>query len=252
MLRNIKDLEGYTILAQDQEVGIIQTFYFGEQDWTIHYMVSQGSGPLSGRRLLFSPVTFEEIDDHERELYVDLPVERIVDSPSIIENRPLSREDEIELNQYYDWPFYWEPGDVPDTLPGDLSAVPLIDMMADVNDQTAGMTNSGEAHLRSTREMIGFTIQARDGDIGRVDDFIVDDRNWRILYMIVDTGSWLPGKKVVVSPSWIENISWQDSTVAFDLKRETIKNSPEYDPTLPLEREYENRLYDYYNREKYW
>jgi hypothetical protein len=109
-----------------------------------------------------------------------------------------------------------------------------------------------DPHLRSTREVIGYHIQARDGEIGHVDDFIVDDENWIIRYLIVDTRNWLPGRKVLVAPAWVEEINWVERKIQIDLSRNTIKNSPEFDPRTPINREYENQLYDYYGRPYYW
>jgi hypothetical protein len=93
---------------------------------------------------------------------------------------------------------------------------------------------------------------ANDGEIGHVDDFLVDDENWTIRYVVVDTRNWWPGKKVLISPEWIRSVSWTDSRVYVDLSRDTIKNGPEYDPSTPLSREYENRLYKHYGRSQYW
>jgi hypothetical protein len=107
-------------------------------------------------------------------------------------------------------------------------------------------------HLRSTQEVTNYYIEANDGDIGHVHDFLVDDENWTIRYVVVDTRNWWPGKKVLVSPEWIRSVSWTDSRVYVDLLRDTIKNGPEYDPSAPLSREYENRLYNHYGRSQYW
>jgi hypothetical protein len=68
----------------------------------------------------------------------------------------------------------------------------------------------------------------------------------------VDTRNWWPGKKVLVSPQWIENVSWPDSKVCLHLSRETIKNGPEYVESMPITREYENRLHSYYGQPPYW
>ncbi|MDQ3257841.1 MAG: PRC-barrel domain containing protein, partial [Acidobacteriota bacterium] len=96
--------------------------------------------------------------------------------------------------------------------------------------------------------MIGYYIEARDGDIGHVEDFLIDDESWAIRYMVVDTVNWWPGKKVIVSPQWIKRVSWAESKVYVDLPREQIRNAPEYDPSAIVNREYESRLYDYYGR----
>lgn len=85
-----------------------------------------------------------------------------------------------------------------------------------------------------------------------MEDFVVDDETWVIQYIVVDTRNWLPGKKVLVAPAWIEKVEWTESRVYMDLYEETIKNSPEYDPSAPVNREYEERLYDFHGRPKYW
>ena len=100
--------------------------------------------------------------------------------------------------------------------------------------------------------MIGYRIQARDGEIGHVGDFIVDDKSWAIRYLVIDTGSWWPGKKVLLPPQWIDRVSWAEATVDVELDRDTIKFAPEWDADSPITREYEERLYGYYRRPEYW
>ena len=85
-----------------------------------------------------------------------------------------------------------------------------------------------------------------------MEDFIIDDETWAIRYLEVDTRNWWPGKKVLVSPQWIEQVSWPVSKVFVHLTRETIKNGPEYFESMPVTREYEKRLYDHYGRPAYW
>ena len=109
-----------------------------------------------------------------------------------------------------------------------------------------------DPHLRSTHDVSGYHIQATDGDIGHVEDFIIDDATWAIRYLIIDTQNWWPGKKILVSPQWIEHISWSESTVFINLSRETIKQSPEYTEKSLLDREYEIKLHRHYDRQGYW
>ena len=80
----------------------------------------------------------------------------------------------------------------------------------------------------------------------------MDDEAWAIRYIEVATRNWWPGKKVLVSPAWIERVSWTDSKVYVGLTREAIKNAPEYAESMPITREYENRLYFHYGRPPYW
>ena len=109
-----------------------------------------------------------------------------------------------------------------------------------------------DPHLRSTDDVSGHNIQAADGEIGHVEDFIVDDETWAIRYLIVDTRNWWPGKKVLISPKWIERVSWSESKVFVNLTRETIKQSPEYSEESLLTRDYETGLHRHYNRQGYW
>lgn len=66
--------------------------------------------------------------------------------------------------------------------------------------------HSGDQHLRSAREVMGYRIRAKDGKVGHVEDFLVDDAAWMIRYLIVNTRNWLPGKKVLVSCEWVQDI----------------------------------------------
>lgn len=84
--------------------------------------------------------------------------------------------------------------------------------------------------------------------MGSVYDFVIDTQNWNIKYLVVDTGNWLPGKKVLVSPHWIKNVIWEDAVVCTALDKEGVKNSPGYDPSFPLSPNYEEKLYQHYGR----
>jgi hypothetical protein len=113
-------------------------------------------------------------------------------------------------------------------------------------------SESADSHLRSTEAVAGYSIEAADGEIGHVAGFVVDDEAWAIRYIEVATRNWWPGKKVLVSPAWIERVSWTDSKVYTALSREAIQNAPEYVESAPITREYENRLYFHYGRPPYW
>jgi hypothetical protein len=109
-----------------------------------------------------------------------------------------------------------------------------------------------DPNLRSTYDVSGHHIQATDGELGHVEDFILDDETWAIRYLSIDTRNWWVGKKVLIAPQWIERISWDESKVFVNLSCKTIKQSPEYTEESLLTREYETELHDYYNRQGYW
>jgi hypothetical protein len=240
MLRSIESLVGYTLRARDGEIGQVHDFYFDDQTWIVRYLVADTGNWLVGRRVLISPFALRQPDWAGQAFPVNLTKEQVKASPPIDTDKPVSRQMEEELHLHYGWPPYW----------GAAEGLVAAQMMAQATEQAAG--REGDPHLRSVREVSGYRIQARDGEIGHVEDFIAKDETWTIRYMVVDTRNWLPGKKVLVAPTWIDEVDWARESVHVGLLRETIQNSPEYDPSLPVNREYEVRLYDYYGRPKYW
>jgi hypothetical protein len=249
MLRSIEALRGYTIQAKDGEVGKVHGFYFDDQTWVIRYLVADTGNWLVGRRVLISPLALDQPDWAAHRLPVRLTKKQVEDSPHIGTDQPVSRQMQEELHTYYGWPPYWR-GATPLGGPGGLAVAQMIAGTKEKEGETE--EKKGDPHLRSTREVIGYHIQARDGQVGHVEDFIADDEYWYIRYMVVDTRNWLPGKKVLVAPAWVEEVNWAEHKVFVDLLRETVKHCPEYDPSAPVNREYEVRLYDYYGRPKYW
>lgn len=239
MLRSIKELQGYTVLASDGDIGTINEFYFDDHDWIIRYLVVDTGDWLPRQKVLISPVALRQPDWEQKLFPVKLTKAQVENSPDIDTNQPISRRHEAELHQYYQWPIYW-------TGSGLMlnQAVPRQAIIEQEPEEAA----DADPHLRSTKEVIGYHIQARDGEIGHVEDFVTDDETWSINYMIVDTQNWLPGRKVLVSPNWIEAVSWLEAKVHIDLSQETIENSPEYDPSMPVDPEYEDQLHDYYGR----
>jgi hypothetical protein len=118
--------------------------------------------------------------------------------------------------------------------------------------ESAQSTKAWDPNLRSTHDVSGHNIQASDGQIGHIDDFILDDETWAIRYLIIDTRNWWPGKKVLISPRWIDHINWSESKVFVNLLRETIRQSPEYTDESLLTRDYEIELHQRYNLPGYW
>jgi len=73
-----------------------------------------------------------------------------------------------------------------------------------------------------------------------------------IRYLIVDTKDWLPGKRVLISPKWIERVSWSEKQVVVDLTRDAIRQRAEYQGSPPLTRDQEIALHRHYKRPGYW
>lgn len=255
MLFSLYGARGATIRATDGDIGSLDDVYFDDSTWQIRYVVVDTGGWLSGRKVLLAPSALGKIDVGRRSLAVNMSRGRVENSPGIDTDKPVSRQYETRLHEYYGWTPYWGWG-APPLVPPIAAATPFpaarrtSDAVA--AEIAAREREEADPYLRSARAVTGHHIEARDGEIGHVEDFLADDDGWPIRYMIVDTRNWLPGKKVLVSPRWIESISWSEEKVRVDLTRDQVKGSPEFDPTRVVERDYERNLYDYYGRAPYW
>lgn len=255
MLFTTKDLEGARLAAMDGSIGQVEECFFDDAQWTVRYLVVDTGGWLSGRRVLISPSSVRDVDLANGRVIVILTREQVQDSPDVDRHQPISRQKEQALLTYYGLPPYWVPlpldpvvMPVPVPLPAESSAT----AEQETRQEDQADTDDEDAHLHSTRDVRGYAIQARDGEIGAVDEFLIDDQAWVIRWIVVDTGTWLTGKKALVSPEWVDVVAWGDRALRVALTREQIQNAPEYDASEPVRREYETRLFEYYGRRSYW
>jgi sporulation protein YlmC with PRC-barrel domain len=248
MLCTVKTIKGSKLDGIDGEIGRVKEFYFDDRHWTIRYLVADTGTWLPGRQVLISPYALGAInkDIHNQQIAINLTKKQIEDSPSLDSDKPVSRQFEENYNGYYDWPTYWSG---PHRWGSNLHIERDRERWKEFPQ---GEKTSGDHHLRSTNAVSGYHIQAKDGEIGHVEDFVIDDETWAIRYLIVNTHNFWPGGKVLISPQWIESVSWGESKVFINLSRETIKHSPEYTEEFLLTRDYETELHRYYHRQGYW
>lgn len=244
----IKSLIGFTIGGTDGEIGKVKEFYFDDSSWTIRYLIVETGSWLFGRNVLISPEALLTPDWEGKIFPVRLTKEQIKNSPDIDTEKPVYRQQEIELNGYYPWTNYWGNG----IWAGGMGTTGMMTSPS-IPFETAIHLNAGgddtaNPHLRSTAKVTGYNIKATDGEIGDVEDFIIDDSTWKIDFILVDTGNWFPGKKVLISPKWIKEVSWENSAVIVNATEEQVKNSPEYQPSEQLSDSYESNLKNYYGR----
>jgi sporulation protein YlmC with PRC-barrel domain len=236
MLRSVKELYGYFILASDGEIGRVNEFYFDDEEWVIRYLLVDIGKWLSRQRVLISPAVLGKPNQMTHLLPVILTREQVNNCPDIDQDKPVSRQPKIE---------YWPGLGIP-TRPGVAGLHAAAQSVADKDEG-----DRPDPHLRSTREVTGYYIQARDGQIGHVKDFIVDDETWIIRYLVVNTRNWVPGKKVLVAPRWVDRVSWLGSKVFVDLPRVSIKDNPEYDPLALEKRVSERHALEYHGWPKF-
>lgn len=250
MLRTLDSMSGYDIQAKDGEIGSVRDFLFDDENWTIRYFVVDTGPWLFGRKVLISPQSVGQPSWEGGVLPVNLTEEEVENSPEMDLQKPVSRQMQEAINEHYGWDSYWATLPTGSSAGTPAAAPPASAPMA--TEDIEGSELKGDPHLRSADEVVGYRIGAIDGEIGTVNDFLVEDDGWTIRYMIVDTGTWLTGREVLVATEWIDKVSWERSLVQVKMGRKDIEASPEYSRTMPLDRDYERRLHEHYGMTGYW
>ncbi|MCK9194859.1 MAG: PRC-barrel domain-containing protein [Nevskia sp.] len=263
MLRSMKDLENYAIGAKDGSIGHVKDFFFDDEAWVIRYLVVETGTWLSSRKVLISPIAIHAPNWTEKLLPVSITRDQVKNSPDIDTDKPVSRQHETTYLGYYGYPYYWGgaglwasgaypyamfPGYVGN---GEGRKEAQAANLAYVKAERATHGND-DPHLRSCKAVVGYHIHATDGEIGHVSGFLVDEHTWALRYVIIDTSNWWVGHQVLISPEWIDSVSWTKQTVSIDLSRQSVKDAPVYDATKQLNRDHERGLYHHYERSGYW
>lgn len=250
MLRRIEQMYGFKLQATDGDIGSVEDFYFDPETWELRYTVVMTGAGVTGRRVLISPEALHRPDWDAEIMRVSLTRQQVKDSPEVDLSTSVSAEELAELHAYYGWPWWSSP-----LLQTGPVGTPLLvpPPMAEEQEPEDVESEDVEApRLRSTRQVSGYRIHATDGDIGHTVDFFMDTANWLFHYLLVDTGDWLPGRKVLVSTDWVEEIQRRGGRIRVDLEKEEVRDSPEYDFTGPVDREYETLMHQHYRRQGYW
>lgn len=276
MFFRVKDIEHYQIRFSDGDRAEIKDFILDDFYWSIPYLI----GKVDNRVFLISRHALGIPDETAQVIPAQVNRRSILESPQIDLTMPLSRDFQRQLHTYFNWPFDWEPGDIPTTLPGDLSAIPLIDLELERDqqeleqlerpqqedlipetgqeqrsqanemekDEISSIPRSRDLHTRSFIELLGYKIHATNDDkiAGKLVDIIGEDENWKIQYLVVDTGGLISRRNVLLAPQWVRQIIDDDSQIDVDLKEETIWESPGFNSIRDLTLDYQSRLKSHY------
>lgn len=236
-LRKLAQLRRYRLHARDGEIGRLKEILFDDHYWSLRYFVVHTGNWLLGKDVLIVPSMVSSIDTDNQCLNVDLTRAQIEHSPEIDTSLPISRHDEHDYYGHYGLSPYWRD----DPIFGDLPKVTPV-------PEALQPREPDQPHLRSSNAVTGYRIHAQDGEIGHVEDFILDDQDWGIRYLEINTRNWLPGRHVLVAPIWIHSIDWRDKEVIVNLQRASIETAPAYDTGKVIGNDDELALYKHYGK----
>lgn len=235
MLHSTTELIGYNVVADGGKVGKVYDFLFDDAEWTIRCFVLRTGAWLMKRLVVVARSFIRQPDAANHFIPVSLRKDQIKNSPRLEAYRSVYRYRQVD------------PYVSPVGLATGTGGVLLV------HRRGAAPSDEGDPHQKSIKEVIAYHVIATDGEVGYVDDFIVDDQGWIIRHLVVmHMQDSLSARKVLISPASVKEIRWKEEKVYIDLSQEKIQDSPDYNPSIPLTREYEELLYDYYGLPGYW
>ncbi|MHB9155854.1 MAG: hypothetical protein ACYC5N_09240 [Endomicrobiales bacterium] len=241
MFRNLNELTGRTVEALDGAIGRVKVFYLDDVLWMIRYLAVETDTWIPREQVLISAASF--IQPSGEAFPVNLSKEEIRNSPDVDLTRPVSRGHEIALSRHYGWPHYWE--NIPLVPPGG-TRFPSSKSTAVAEREPAA------TGIKSTEELALYGVMASDGPAGVVSDYVVDDADWKIYYLVVDARAVSPGKRLLLSTMWVDGVIETSREVRFNASGEKMRGSPAYDASRPPSRAFEERLFDYFGMPRYW
>lgn len=247
MLRSLKELERYDVFAADGSVGKCADFLVDRDRWILRYLVVETGTLLAKRPVLVPPKSVVEIEQEDRSFQLALTRATIEKSPVVDPHLLVSRQHEAEIYDYYGYPYYWS-ADLVDAE----SSPALIVAESSRRSQPEIRPPDTSNHVGSTKLLRGYALRATDATLGQLDDWIAQDDIWEIKYLVVDASNWWQGRKVLIAPQWITRVNHSEQLVDVNLSRQAIEGSPEWDPDVTLDREYETRLQRHYGLPSHW
>lgn len=237
MLRSLKELERYAVYATDCKVGRCVDFLLGSPGWLVSHLVVKTEGVLGNHQVLIARDSVVDVDQAEERFHLALTADQVDRSPQLGAQRSaMSSRAQFASSE--------RPYETNDS-----------ELEAQASCSRSPLTSSDrldDSQIPSARALRGCAVRASDGCIGQVDDLIVQDDIWEVRYLVLDTSKWWVGKKVLIAPQWATGVSWTERTLHVNMSIHAIRTSPEWDPSISLERDYEARLFRHYGFPGYW
>ncbi|MEN6451321.1 MAG: hypothetical protein ABFC96_12590 [Thermoguttaceae bacterium] len=206
MLISTRHAYGATLEGPQGRLGALYDILFDDQSWEVRHLLISRDRWFHGRQVLVDPEMIQWTDWRNRKLFTRMTKEDIDGCPGPETDLPDARRQASQSPQVLVWEAYWT---------GVLDGGPE--------------QQEGNPHLRSTKVLNGLHIHCTDGLFGHIDDFLVDDQAWTIRHLVVETRNWWPGKHVLIEPSSIRSIHWEDGEIYLSLSRQEVLSRPAYE-----------------------
>jgi len=245
MKHRLKYLKNYKIKTKDEESGDVKDFLFDEHSWIVRYAEADFGSFFSAKRLLIPRVFLGEPNEAKSLIPIEIKKENIEKCPLPDAHRPVSREFESKMNQYYEIDNYWAPDVLP---PAGATGTYFPPRPIHPPEKAEEISEKDvDSKLRSFKEIKGYDIEAQDGTFGEVYDLIIDSKDFQIVYLIIDTEGWLPwSKKVQIPINYLSNISYAYERISMNLSKDSLKNAPEFDAKKFRDEQNEKTVFEFF------
>lgn len=215
MLRSARKILAHRLNAADGEVGRCVDFVIDSSGWRARYLVVERGAKLGGGRVLISPLALDKASWTSRRLVVAAARAQVESAPEFAPGAALSRQDELDVCRHYGWALRGSAA-----LPSE--GWPEL------------APPSPPAPSRSLEELLGYQLQAEDGVVGRVSDFILDDDDWGLPYLVLESSPALGGRSVLVPCDRVLDAApLERRLLQVGMTSAEVESCPEYDPTAP-------------------
>ena len=239
MLFAITGLLGCQVRTEDGDAGTVKDYLFDDRNWRIRWMVVDTGAWLPGRKILIHPSAIEPLvippstgglgmgSGVDRPVVsVALTQDAIKASPDASEDEPVTQQMEDRLYEYYSWDPIWGVTNFGINAIGSM----VTDSRGHGKIEAGTHPGDGDSHLRSASSVKGYHVEATNGEIGHVENFLIDDADWHIRYLLIATRNWWPGKHVQLAPYTVAAVDWMRKQIALNVTREQVQSGPECDP----------------------
>lgn len=230
----LNELIGSTIVATDGELGKVKDAIFDDRTWAIRYLVVDAGSWLSSHEVVLAPQSVSRAQPSDDRLTVRLSEEEIRRSRSRANVDTVSDKEE-ELRKSYrgygpDWQGVYPGGWGYYPIGGPVAPAPR-EPASDVSvERKRDELEQREVHLRSFQEVKNYNLCAGDDEFGHVDDLMVDENEWVIRYLDVDTLNYVPSKHVFLRPDDVSDLDWGEQLFRLRLSRDQVLGAPTAPP----------------------
>lgn len=200
MLHDLKELMGSPVMASDGEMGKVRNFLFDDRSWKVCYLVVDVEARHKRREVVLPIAAIDPPDWTQPVFNVHLTQEQVRESPDVDAHKPVTRQQEIAMEEYWGKLIYW--------LHTKLEWGALIP-----EGRKYPVRTKEDPDLRSALDLTGYQVWATDGEVGRLEGFILDEASWHLGYLDVKAGDWLLGRSVLIPTRWVKSVSWADFRV---------------------------------------